>query len=132
MVTFLSSILIIPGIRTLDSSLNRKPTYCGLTAKFNPYIPIKYKGNMISTLIQRTFAISKDYLIFSTKKVDYITNILRENHFPINFFECNIKKAFDRNLVPDEPLVPLFKDLIYIKLLSLGTICYQFKRKLSS
>ncbi|XP_069976323.1 uncharacterized protein, partial [Penaeus vannamei] len=91
------------------NEIYRKPTYTGLTTKFNSYIPIKYKGNLISTLIFRAFKISKDYFIF-IKEIDFITNILRLNMFPINFIEKNIRTTLNRLLVPVEPtLTVLYK-----------------------
>ncbi|XP_069983548.1 uncharacterized protein [Penaeus vannamei] len=91
------------------SSVYRKPTYTGLTTKFNSYIPIKYKGNLISTLIFRAFKISNDYFIF-IKEIDFITNILRLNMFPINFTEKNIRTTLNRLLVPVEPTLTVPKD----------------------
>ncbi|XP_069985578.1 uncharacterized protein [Penaeus vannamei] len=66
---------------SLDASINRdnksfstatyrKPTYIGLTTKFDSFIPVKYKTNLINTLINRAYRISKSYLIF-TKEIDY-------------------------------------------------------------
>jgi len=113
------------------SSVYRKPTYTGLTTKFNSYIPIKYKGNLISTLIFRAFKISKDYFIF-IKEIDFITNILRLNMFPINFIEKNIRTTLNRLLVPVEPTLTVSKDVIYMKLPYLGTISHCLERKLSN
>nr|XP_027219790.1 uncharacterized protein LOC113812157 [Penaeus vannamei] len=50
---------------------------------------------------------------------DYsITNILRKNVFPINFNERNIKKTLSRLLVPQDPLLIVPKDSIYVLKLS--------------
>jgi len=66
------------------TSVYRKPTYTGLTTKFSSYIPIKYKGNLVSILIYRAFKISKNYHIFH-QEVEFIISILKLNSFPLNF-----------------------------------------------
>lgn len=71
-----------------------------------------------------------DYSIFS-KAVNFITNMLRENNFPINFTE-SINKTPIRLLLPYVPLLTVPKDLIYVKLPYLGTICCTLERKLKT
>jgi len=80
------------------TSVFRKPTYTGLTTKFSSYIPTKYKGNLISTLIYRAYKISKNHLIFCNE-IDFITNILRKNEYPLNFIFRNIKKTLNNLII---------------------------------
>nr|XP_027229208.1 uncharacterized protein LOC113820983 [Penaeus vannamei] len=107
------------------TSVFRKPTYTGLTTKFSSYIPTKYKGNLISTLIYRA------YLIFSSE-IDFITNILRKNEYPLNFIYRNIKKTLNNLITPHLTPLTVPKDKIYMKLPYLGSASFNLERKLTS
>lgn len=100
-----------------------KPTYTGLidlTTKYDYYIPTKFKGNFISILIYRVYNI-KNYLIFA-KEIYFISNIHKNNGYPLNFILRNIKKTLNNFIVP--PITPLTvsKYNIYMKLPYLGSI----------
>jgi len=69
---------------SFSTATYRKPTCTGLTTKFDSFISVKYKTNLINTLINRAYKISKSYLIF-TKEIDSLTDILRRNGFPLSF-----------------------------------------------
>jgi len=107
----------------------RKPTYTGLTTKFDSFIPIKYKTNLINTLINRAYKISKSYQIF-TKEIDFITDTLRRNGFPLFVIQRSIRQTLNNIFVKREPVQLAAKDIIYINLPYIGPMSYTIRRKL--
>ncbi|XP_063592239.1 uncharacterized protein LOC134769440 [Penaeus indicus] len=104
----------------------RKPTYTGLTRKFDSFIPIKYKTNLINTLINRYNKISKSYKIF-TKEIDFITDTPRRNGFPWFVIQRSIRQTLNNSFVKREPVKLATKDIIYINLPYIGPMSYTIK-----
>jgi len=114
---------------SFSTATYRKPTYTGLTTKFDSFIPVKYKTNLINTLINRAYKISKSYLIF-TKEIDSITDILRRNGFPLFVIQRSIRQTLNNIFVKREPVQLAAKDRIYINLPYIGPMSYTIRRKL--
>ena len=115
------------------TSVYRKPTYTGLTTKFDSYTPSIYKQNLVSILIYRAFKISRNYLVFHNE-LKFITDILCKNGFPLHYVQRIIRnflnKIFENNNKIVVCTVP--RDVIFVKLPFLGSLSYGIKRKLSN
>nr|XP_027231121.1 uncharacterized protein LOC113822785 [Penaeus vannamei] len=114
---------------SFSTATYKKPTYTGLTTKFDSFIPVKYKTNLINTFINRAYKISKSYLIF-TKEIDSITDILRRNGFPLFVIQRSIRQTLNNIFVKREPVQLAAKDTIYINLPYIGPMSYTIRRKL--
>lgn len=101
-IFLLTTFLCDPNENSFETYDFRKPTYTAVTTKFDFYIPIKYKGNLISTLIYRAYKISKNYLF--SKEISFITNIPKKNECPLNFILRYIKKTKQTHSPSNNPI----------------------------
>ena len=114
---------------TFTTSVYHKPTYTGLTTRYDSFIPSKYKDNLISTLIYRAFHISKDFFIMA-KEFDFIKDILRKNGYPLFHIENVIRKTLNCLLTKKPQCLTVPKDLIVLKLPYLGNMSHSLSKNL--
>ena len=111
------------------TSVYRKPTYTGLTTKYDSFIPPKYKENLVAILIYRAFKISSNYFIM-VREFDFIRNILSKNGYPLFYIDGLIRKTLNGLLNTKEKLTTVPKDVIVLKLPYLGYMSNSLSRKL--
>lgn len=112
------------------TSVFRKPTYTGLTTKFDSFIPLKFKSNLVSILIYRAFKISSNYFVM-VKEFEFIKEILRKNGFPLYYIQKIINKTLNNLLVKREKFSTVPKDIIMLKLPYLGSMSHSISKKLN-
>ena len=113
------------------TAVYRKPTYTGLTTKYDSFTPNKYKSNLVTILIYRAFRLSKDYFTFHTD-LEFITNILCKNGFPLNYVQRLTKQFLNKIFTtPKINVSTVSKDTIFVKLPFLGSSSYILKRKIT-
>ena len=113
------------------TAVYRKPTYTGLTTKYDSFTPHKYKSNLVTILIYRAFRLSKDYFTFHTD-LEFITNILCKNGFPLNYVQRLTKQFLNKIFTtPKINVSTVPKDTIFVKLPFLGSSSYILKRKIT-
>ena len=73
----------------------RKPTFSGVFANFDSFVPISYKHSLVNTLIFRCCKICSSYEKLHNKIV-YLKEIFKRNSYPDDFVDLCIKKFFDK------------------------------------
>lgn len=93
------------SINFLDLTLTRHPSGIIITnwfrkkikstryINFNSYTALKYKTSIITSLVDRAIILSHPK--FHTPNLKYITKILLDNDYPINFINKQIKKRLN-------------------------------------
>ena len=115
-----------------ETSVYRKPTFTGLTTKFSSYIPLKFKRNLVSTLVYRAFQISSSFSNFH-KEIKYLRQTLFKNGFPLKFTDVWVGKVLNKFYdiaKPENQTVG--KKEVYISLPYLGTQSFYLRKRLSS
>ena len=112
------------------TSVYRKPTYTGLTTKYDSFTPSIYKKNLVSILIYRAFKISRDYLSFHFE-LEFISKILCKNGFPLHYVQGVIKQFLNKVHSVKTTVSTVPKDIVFVRLPFLGSTSYTLKRKIS-
>ena len=116
---------------TFSTSIYRKHTFTGLLSKFSSFCPLKYKENLISTLVFRGYKLNSTFESFH-KEIEFLKNILKLNGYPLAFIEKLIKKTLNKfyKVSDPEPLdtsVPIEEKPVFFSSYFLGS----FSDKLS-
>ena len=90
---------------SFSTSIYRKPTFTGLLSKFSSFSPLKYKENLISTLVYRGYQLNSSYLSFH-KEIEFLRNILLSNGYPLIFIEKQIKRTLNKFYPISEKVIP--------------------------
>ena len=115
----------------LVTSLYRKKTYSGVYMNYNNFVPLKYKKDLIHTLLIRAFNICADYNTFHNE-VQYLKLIWQKNSFPLFFIDSSIKRFLDKLFITRKtPDSVSDKKEIFICLEFLGKISFQGKKQLT-
>ena len=107
-----------------STSIYRKPTFTGLLSKFSSFCPLKYKENLISTLVFRGYKLNSTFESFH-KEIEFLKNILKLNGYPLAFIEKLIKKTLNKfyKVSDPEPLdtsVPIEEKPVFFSSYFLG------------
>ena len=72
----------------------RKPTHTGLHIKWQSFVPLKYKINLVRNFLHRAYKICNSYsLIHEDFKI--ISTMLEENDYPTGFLNQQIRIFFN-------------------------------------
>ena len=113
-------VIITKNNNKFTTSVHRKKTFTCLMMNFLSFSPIKYKINLIKTLLHRAFAISSFYYNFH-EKVNKIIEILRNNGFKISIILKQIKNFLENKYQNKSQITySPSKQNIFIKLPFLG------------
>ena len=124
-VVIRSSTSDYPDIRT-----KVKATDKGLFYHFNSFVPMKYKLNLVSTLVYRIYKIASNYHLLH-QDLEVLKKKLLSNRFSLYFVETSIAKVLDKfytNNSQDKKDVD--GNNVVMVLPYLGHISYSTKRKL--
>lgn len=111
------------------TSIYRKPTYTGLTTKFNSNIPIQYKKNLICTLVTRAFNICSSFQNIHLE-LDKLRHTLKANGFPLNFTDTYIGKQLEKLMNPPPIITTVNKVSVHFIFPFLGSHSFGLKNKL--
>ena len=117
----------------LTTSIYRKPTFTGLLSKFDSFTPMKYKENLIATLINRGYKLCSSFLAFDNE-CNFLKSILTKNGYPLFLIEQQIRKVVNKLYTPfgEETLasqnVP--KAVVYFPTQFLGPVSDTVSKKL--
>ena len=75
----------------ISTSVFRKNTFTGLMSKFQSAAPMKYKMNLIMTLVTRAYKICSSYIGLH-KELDFLRSVLKKNGYPLNYINTYIGK----------------------------------------
>ena len=115
---------------TFSTSIYRKPTFTGLTTKFNSNIPDYFKNNLIRTLVTRAFYICSSYTNMHNE-LEKLKNILYCNGFPRNFTESVIGRQLNKLIVPPKLVPTVNKASVMFVIPFLGSKSFSIRNKLS-
>ena len=107
----------------------RKPTFTGLGTSFESFIPLIFKLNSISTLINRAFITCSDWFSLH-EELEFLTKYFLQNKYPIQIIQKIINKFLNNKIiqVPVRSTVP--KLLHYVSLPYYGQYSYDLRNEL--
>ena len=116
----------------ISTSVFRKSTFTGLMSKFQSATPMKYKMNLIMTLVTRAYKICSSYISLH-KELEFLRSILRKNGYPLNYINTYIGKQLSKLYTNDQQKTTqnVRKPIIYIPLTFTGMHSKDIKKQLS-
>ena len=114
------------------TSIYRKPTFTGLTTKFSSFAPMKYKRNLVATLVYRAYHLCSSYESIDLE-LNEIKNFLNKNGFPQKFLDTWIGKTLNKLINPPkkESLISPERKPVFFCMPFLGTHSFQIKKRLT-
>ena len=91
-------VLITEASNKIETTVYEKPTFLGLYAKWDRYIPTKCKANLIKNLLHRAHQIT-----FLHKEFNKISLALEKNDYPKNFLNKHINCFMGKHFGKDSP-----------------------------
>ena len=82
-----------------STSIYRKATFTGLLSKFESFTPLKYKENLIGTLIHRAYKLCSSFMKFDVE-VNFLKTILSKNGYPLPLVEKQINTVLSKLYTP--------------------------------
>ena len=117
--------------RGFMTSVFRKKTFTGLLSNFTSATPMKYKMNLIFTLVSRAFKICSTYFDIH-RELEYIRSVLSKNGFPLNYVNTYIGKQLSKLFLNKQTneTSNVKKPVIYIPLTFTGKQSNNIKKQL--
>ena len=116
----------------LSTSIYRKPTFTGLLSKFDSFAPLKYKENLIATLVHRGYRLCSSFLAFDGES-NFLKSILTKNGYPLHLIETQIRKVLNKLYVPFGEETPIEqnvpKAIVYFSTQFLGPVSNELSKK---
>ena len=111
-----------------STSVYQKPTYTGLGMKFDSFLPINYKRNLILCLVDRAYHICSTYKKF-TSQLDVLKLFFVQNYFPVGFVEKNFRHVINKFYSNSEKVTTVPKRVVYFKIPFMGNnaICKKLR-----
>ena len=97
-ISFLD-VYIIKTDKAIQTKIYRKPTFTGCYMKWNSYVPLRYKQNLVLTLLERAYKICNSYTLIH-KEFERISDLLQRNGFPKAFIDNQIYKFLNKKQKP--------------------------------
>ena len=117
---------------SISTSVFRKRTFTGLMSKFQSATPMKYKMNLIMTLVTRAYRICSSYVNLH-KELEFLRSMLMKNGFPINYINTYIGKQLSKLYINEQHKVTenVKRPIIYLPLTFTGSHSNSIKKQLS-
>ena len=114
------------------TSVYRKPTFTGLMSKFCSASPVKYKRNLIITLVTRAYKICSSYFDLH-RELEFLKSLLKKNGYPLNFIETYIGQRLSKLhlTVASTPSENIKRPILYVPLTFTGRCSNKIKKQLS-
>ena len=116
------------------TTIYRKATFTGLLSKFESFTPLKYKENLIATLIHRAYKLCSSFSNFDVE-VNFLKSILAKNGYPLYLIEKQIKKVLNKLYTPfgeEKPSIQTVpKAIVYFPTYFLGPASSTVSSKLT-
>ena len=115
------------GIKT---STYHKPTRTGHLEKFFSFSPLRYKRNLVNSLLHHSYSICNSYSQIDTE-FHFIKNTLLRNEYPSGFIDKYIRQFLNKKFAPRTPFIQnnLSKYFLF-KLPYLGNISHHVEKEL--
>ena len=116
----------------VSTSVYRKSTFTGLTSKFQSATPMKYKMNLIMTLVTRAYKICSSYVNLHGE-LEFLRLILRKNGYPLNYINTYIGKQLSKLYINSQQKEThnVKRPVIYMPLTFTGFHSKDIKKQLS-
>ena len=114
-----------------ETSVYRKPTFTGLGLSFFSFSSFRFKRSAITTLLHRAFNLCSNFDVMH-KEFSFIKSFFRNNGFPVQLVEFNIRKFLNCKFEPklSVPTVPKLKQ--YFVFPFFGVQSEKLKQELTS
>ena len=109
----------------------RKPTFSGVFANFDSFVPISYKHGLVNALIFRCCKICSSYEKLHNKIV-YLKEIFKRNSYSDDFVDLCIKKFFDKLNITKKIYQTVEKKQLMIILPFFGHLSFEIRNRLNS
>ena len=110
-------------------SVYRKPTFRGVFAKYESFIPTYQKRRLLHKLLHRSFSICYDFKTFHFE-INHLKTILMKNNYHPNFVYLCIKSFLNKLYTPKVVVQNVPKRNVFVKLPFLGSTSFQIRKKL--
>ena len=110
-------------------SVYRKPTFSGVYANFDSFLPDTYKIGTIYTLVNRCFWICSSWSMFHQQLI-LLREIFQKNGYPENFIDRCFKLFLSRIHILKDKVPAVEKKPLQLVLPYLGTVSLQTRTKL--
>ncbi|CAF5187574.1 unnamed protein product, partial [Rotaria magnacalcarata] len=88
-------VLIKRKAKPFVTTMYRKPTYTGLLAKWESFVPRQYKRSAISSMVYRGIRICSTFALMH-EEFNFIRKVSKDNGYPSNFIEKQIRETLNR------------------------------------
>ena len=115
---------------TVSTGTFRKPTFTALYLRWDSFVPLQYKRNLVSCLIYRAYRICSNQSIFK-HEITFIENMLLNNGYPKNFI-CSRVKLFYQHINSQQSEIKYGPEQmkVFVRLPFVGEHSYIMKRQL--
>ena len=115
------------GIKT---STFYKPTRTGHLTKFSRFSPLRYKRNLVNSLLHRFYSICNFYSQIDTE-FRFIKNTLLRNEYPSGFIDKSIRQFLNKKFASRTPFIQKNPSKYFLfKLPYLGNISHHVEKEL--
>ena len=123
-------INVYRGNNKLETSVYRKSTFSGVYTNYRSFIATQYKSSLITTLLQRSFAIVSDYHNLHEEVVK-LKSVLRQNGYLSWFLLKVISKFLDKRFKKRDTITTVSKKTLRLVLPYLGAQSLRLKKKIN-
>ena len=109
-----------------SSTVHRKATFSGVYTNYRSFIPEKYKGGLVSTLLYRAYAISSTYKSLH-EEIERLKGIFAKNNYPSRFVDRCIYNFFNKIYEKRTPTVTVPRKEFTLYLPFLGKTSWRIK-----
>ena len=110
------------------TAVYRKPSFSGVYANFDSFLPTTYKFSMIYTLVFRCFSICSNWTYFHNDLV-FLKDIFLKNWYPISFLDKCFKTFLDRLYLEQTQVLTVEKKTLTLALPFPGKLSLQTRTK---
>ncbi len=121
-------IEITKSNNTFLTSVYRKPTFTGLMTKFDSFVPVKYKKNLVQTLITRAYNLCSNYFNFHIE-MQRLRERLKDNGYPLPFTDKYIGIQLNKLKDSNSNITTASKKLLYCSIPFLGKQSFTIRNK---
>ena len=123
-------VLIEKTDKGIKTSTYHKPTRTGHLTKFSSFSPLRYKRNLVNSLLHRSYSICNSYSQIDTE-FRFIKNTLLRNEYPSGFIDKCIRQFLNKKFAPRTPFIQKkISKYFLFKLPYLGNISHHVEKEL--
>ena len=122
-------VLIEKTDKGIKTSTYHKPTRTGHLTKFSSFSPLRYKRNLVNSLLHRSYSVCNSYSQIDTE-FRFIKNTLLRNEYPSGFIDKCIRQFLNKKFAPRTPFIQKNPSKYFLfKLPYLGNISHHVEKE---